>query len=117
MTSEVQPRSSSEWLIQLSQILFSQTKSTEDMIRGSIDEASVANYLRSQDFTVRFYEVALLCGRDRPSIACSPDRIALLDLYSTPSLCFVPSFKYAHHDNSIIAVATVVIKKSFRKQT
>lgn len=84
------------------------------MMRVSINEASVANSLRSKDLIVWYYEFGLLYARDRPSMARSPDRIELIDLCSVPSLRFSPSFKFVLYANSILSAATVEIEEYFR---
>ena len=81
---------------------FTTTRATEAMMRGTMNENAVLNYLRRRSYTKSLFSVGILSLKDHPWLASSPDAILMLDL---------SKIEGPFHDNQVIP-CTVEIKTS-----
>jgi hypothetical protein len=59
---------------------FSRSRSTEAMMRGTVNEGACVSALAKLAFVKTIFEVGMIALKEAPWIACSPDGIALIDL-------------------------------------
>lgn len=67
---------------------FSQKRSTEGMMRGTINEPVILDALRQYEWVHSTYNCGMVCLKDHSWMACSPDSIALLNYPTDPPAQF-----------------------------
>ena len=92
---------------------FSSARSTESMMRGTINEPAVMEALTSKDFVIAVFEVGMLALPSSPWLACSPDGVALIKVQDVDDLVVCPveikSFVASSSLDRMLASASVSV--------
>jgi hypothetical protein len=74
-----------ERILALSRSWFSSVRSTDSMMRGTINKALVVNALSRKEFVKGIFEVGMIGKKENNWMACSSDGISVIDLYKIPT--------------------------------